>query len=88
MDLPNLASRLEILQVYTEGRPLLEVNMEYWAEATEGWNGADLVLLSKQAAVEAIRRFRAQGETDPAAIRITLDDFQYSYQILMQQRAV
>jgi transitional endoplasmic reticulum ATPase len=88
VDLPNLASRLEILQVYTEGRPLLDVNLEYWAEATEGWNGADLVLLCNQAAVEAIRRFRAQGETDPAAIRITLDDFQYSYQILMQQRAV
>ncbi|MBK1989400.1 AAA family ATPase [Sphaerospermopsis aphanizomenoides BCCUSP55] len=86
VDLPNLASRLEILQVYTEGRPLLDVDLEYWANATEGWNGADLVLLCNQAAVKAIRRFRAQGETDPAAIRITLDDFQYSYQVLMQQR--
>ncbi|MBD2663685.1 AAA ATPase, central region protein [Richelia sinica FACHB-800] len=88
VDLPNLASRLEILQVYTQGRPMLDVDLEYWANKTEGWNGADLVLLCNQAAVEAIRRFRAQGETDPAAIRITLDDFQYSYQVLMQQRAV
>jgi transitional endoplasmic reticulum ATPase len=88
VDLPDLASRLEILRVYTEGRPLLDVDLEYWAKATEGWNGADLVLLCNQAAVKAIRRFRDQGETDPAAIRITLDDFQYSYQILMEQRTV
>jgi transitional endoplasmic reticulum ATPase len=88
VDLPNLDSRFEILRVYTAGRPLLDVDLQYWAQATEGWNGADLVLLCNQAAVEAIRRFRSQGETDPAAIRITLDDFQYSYQVLMQQRSV
>ncbi|BAZ88592.1 cell division control protein CDC48 homolog [Raphidiopsis curvata NIES-932] len=86
VDLPNLASRLEILRVYTEGRPLLDVDLEYWAQTTEGWNGADLVLLCNQASVEAIRRFRAKGETDPAAIRVTIDDFQHSYRILSQQR--
>ncbi len=86
VDLPNLESRLDILRVYTQGRPLLGVELEYWSEMTEGWNGADLVLLCNQAAVEAIRRFRGQGLTDPTAIRITTDDFQYSYQILMQQR--
>jgi transitional endoplasmic reticulum ATPase len=86
VDLPDLASRLEILQVYTEGRPLLDVDLPYWAEITEGWNGADLVLLCNQAAVEAIRRFRGQGETDPATIRITADDFQHSHQVLVQQR--
>jgi len=85
VDLPDLASRLEILQVYTEGRPLLDVDLPYWAEITEGWNGADLVLLCNQAAVEAIRRFRGQGETDPATIRITADDFQHSHQVLVQQ---
>ena len=58
VDLPDLASRLDILRVYTEGRQLLDVNLTYWSEVTEGWNGADLVLLCNQAAVEAIRRFR------------------------------
>ena len=86
VDLPDLASRLDILQVYTEGRPLLDVNLTYWSEVTEGWNGADLVLLCNQAAVEAIRRFRGQGQTDPADIRITNDDFQYSHQVLVSQR--
>ncbi|MFM6023244.1 MAG: hypothetical protein ACKPER_10010, partial [Dolichospermum sp.] len=49
-------------------------------------NGADLVLLCNQAAVEAIRRFRSQGQTDPSDIRITNDDFEYSYQVLVSQR--
>jgi transitional endoplasmic reticulum ATPase len=86
VDLPDLASRLDILQVYTDGRPLLDVNLTYWSEVTEGWNGADLVLLCNQAAVEAIRRFRAQGQTDPADIRITNGDFEYSHQVLVSQR--
>ncbi|QOV23449.1 AAA family ATPase [Anabaenopsis elenkinii] len=88
VDLPNLDSRLKILQVYNQGRPLLNVDLEHWAKVTEGWNGADLVLLCNQAAVEAIRRFRSQGETDTAAIKITVDDFQASYEALSQQRTV
>ena len=86
VDLPNLDSRLKILQVYNQGRPLLDVDLEYWATMTEGWNGADLVLLCNQAAVEAIRRFRAKGETDTTSIKITVDDFTSSYQMLKQQR--
>jgi transitional endoplasmic reticulum ATPase len=88
VDLPNLDSRCKILQVYNQGRPLLNVDLEHWAKVTEGWNGADLVLLCNQAAVEAIRRFRSQGETDTAAIKITVDDFQASYEALIQQRTV
>ncbi|MDH6099947.1 AAA family ATPase [Anabaenopsis sp. FSS-46] len=88
VDLPNLDSRCKILQVYNQGRPLLNVDLEHWAKVTEGWNGADLVLLCNQAAVEAIRRFRSQGETDTSAIKITVDDFQASYEALIQQRTV
>lgn len=88
VDLPNLDSRCKILQVYNQGRPLLNVDLEHWAKVTEGWNGADLVLLCNQAAVEAIRRFRSQGETDTSAIKITVGDFQASYEALIQQRTV
>ena len=86
MDLPNLESRLAILQVHNLERPLQDVNLVYWAEVTEGWNGADLALLGDRSAVEAIRRYRSQGLTDPADIRITTDDFSYAYQVLSQQR--
>lgn len=86
VDLPDLASRLAILQVHSQGRPLEDVDLEYWAEMTKGWNGADLTLLCNQAAVEAIRRFRSQGLTEPTDIKITTDDFNYAYQILTEQR--
>lgn len=88
VDLPNLESRLGILQVHNLERPLQDVSLAYWAAVTEGWNGADLALLGDRAAVEAIRRYRSQGLTDPAAIKITTDDFSYAYQVLMQQRPV
>ena len=86
VDLPNLESRLSILQVHNQERPLQDVNLVYWAEVTEGWNGADLALLGDRSAVEAIRRYRSQGMTDPADIRITTDNFSYAYQVLSQQR--
>jgi transitional endoplasmic reticulum ATPase len=86
VDLPDQASRLAILQVHNHDRPLLEVDLEAWASQTEDWNGADLALLSNQAALEAIRRYRSQGFTDPSAIQITADDFTAAYQRLLNQR--
>ncbi|MBE8993018.1 AAA family ATPase [Microcystis aeruginosa] len=87
VDLPNVSSRLAILGVHNDERPLEDVDLGYWAEATEGWNGADLSLLCNQAALMAIRRYRHQGMTDPADIRITTADFNHAYQLLVEQRA-
>lgn len=88
VDLPDQASRLAILQVHNRKRPLAEVDLANWAAQTEGWNGADLALLGNQAALEAIRRYRAQGRTDPGSIQITTDDFAAAYQWLSDQRSV
>jgi len=86
VDLPDLNSRLAILQVHNSDRPLSKVDLNHWATQTEGWNGADLALLSNQAALEAIRRYRAQELTDPTTIQISTDDFATAYQILSTQR--
>jgi transitional endoplasmic reticulum ATPase len=85
VDLPNLESRLAILQVHNSDRPLSGVNLTDWATQTEGWNGADLALLSNQAALEAIRRYRAQGLTDPSMIQIETQDFALAYERLLNQ---
>lgn len=87
VDLPNEASRLSILEVHNGDRPLQDVDLAYWAAQTEGWNGADLALLSNQAALEAIRRSRAEQITDPANIHITTADFTVAYQSLLDQRS-
>ncbi|MBD1851663.1 AAA family ATPase [Leptolyngbya sp. ST-U4] len=86
IDLPDLNSRLAILQVHNADRPLENINLEAWAAQTEGWNGADLALLSNQAALEAIRRHRSRGQADPATIRITEAEFAAAYELLMSQR--
>ena len=86
VDLPDLQSRLAILQVHNVDRPLEGIDLTAWANRTEGWNGADLALLSNQAALDAIRRYRAEGLADPTTIRITNDDFTSAYDLLSSQR--
>jgi transitional endoplasmic reticulum ATPase len=85
VDLPDQSSRLSILQVHNQARPI-QTDLADWATQTEGWNGADLALLSNQAALESIRRYRAQGQTDPSTIQITTDDFGAAFQLLMAQK--
>ncbi len=86
VDLPDLQTRLAILKVHNDDRPLASVDLTNWATQTEGWNGADLALLSNQAALEAIRRYRAAGSTNPSSIHIFTDDFLAAYQLLSKQR--
>ena len=86
VDLPDINSRLAILQVHNQNRPLVDINLTDWATKTEGWNGADLALLSNQAALEAIRRYRRQGLTDPKEISIIPEDFRLGYEGLLLHR--
>ncbi|PSB29406.1 AAA family ATPase [Stenomitos frigidus] len=86
VDLPDASTRLAILHVHNSDRPLTDVDLTSWATQTEGWNGADLALLSNQAALEAIRRHRAAGAIDPSTIQICTHDFLSAYQLLSNQR--
>jgi transitional endoplasmic reticulum ATPase len=88
IDWPDSDSRLAILQVHNQNRPLWQIDLSHWATVTEGWNGADLALLSNQAALQAIRRHRAQGQTDPNTIQITTDDFAIAHQFLSNQKRI
>ena len=86
VDLPDLASRQAILEVHNCDRPLDGVALDHWAAQTEGWNGADLALLSNQAALEAIRQHRAQGLSDPSSLRIQQQHFESAYHVLLLQK--
>lgn len=86
--LPDATGRLAILQVHNEERPLEGVDLNDWATRTEGWNGADLTLLSNQAALESIREYRAQGMADPGQIRIRNHHYELAFQALMKQKQV
>jgi len=54
---PNKEGRKEILEIHTRGMPISEkVNIDYLAEVTYGYVGADIAALTKEAAMNALRR--------------------------------
>ncbi|MFW6017645.1 MAG: CDC48 family AAA ATPase [Halapricum sp.] len=58
---PDRDGRKEILQVHTRGMPLDEgIDLDHYAENTHGFVGADLEQLSKEAAMNALRRIRPE----------------------------
>ncbi|RMD57995.1 AAA family ATPase [Candidatus Woesearchaeota archaeon] len=52
---PDKASRLQILKVHTKKMPLKDVDLDSIAERTEGYVGADLEALCREAAIIALR---------------------------------
>jgi len=58
---PDKEGRKEILQVHTRGMPLSEkIDIENYAENTHGFVGADLASLTKESAMNALRRIRPE----------------------------
>ncbi|MBF2035596.1 MAG: AAA family ATPase [Leptolyngbyaceae cyanobacterium T60_A2020_046] len=85
--LPQADSRRAILHVHNQDRPLAaDVDLTHWATRTEGWNGADLALLSNQAALEAIRSFRTQPDADPQDLRISHAHFERAFDAIQHQK--
>ncbi|MFC7250696.1 CDC48 family AAA ATPase [Halomicroarcula sp. GCM10025324] len=58
---PDKEGRKEILQVHTRGMPLSEkIDLEEYANNTHGFVGADLASLTKESAMNALRRIRPE----------------------------
>ncbi|MGC8975332.1 MAG: ATP-binding protein, partial [Thermoprotei archaeon] len=69
---PDINARLEILKVLTRRTPLSpEVSLEEIARKTEGYSGADLTALVREAALNALRRSHD-------ATQVTKEDFEYA----------
>ncbi len=81
--LPDAEARAQILEVHNQGRPLApDIDLLVWAEATPGWSGADLALLSNQAAISAIQRCRRELEGRLEGLIITGSDFEQAHREL------
>ncbi|MEM3154227.1 MAG: CDC48 family AAA ATPase [Candidatus Woesearchaeota archaeon] len=52
---PDYAARLEIFKVHTKGMPLKNVDIEELARRTEGYVGADIEAVCREAAILALR---------------------------------
>ena len=69
---PDIKARLEILKVLTRKTPLSpDVSLEEIAKRTEGYSGADLTALVREAALNALRR-------NYDATQVTKEDFEYA----------
>ncbi len=53
---PDEKTRLEIFNVHTKGMPLKSVNLDELAKKTEGYAGADIEAVCREAAIMALRK--------------------------------
>lgn len=66
---PDREGRYEILQIHTRGMPLEDdVNMEELADITHGFVGADLAALSRESAMNALRRILPELDLEEQTI--------------------
>ncbi len=66
---PDETGRREILAIHTRGMPLAEgVNLDELARRTYGFVGADLAALTREAALESVRRIMPKINLDEDAI--------------------
>ncbi len=87
---PDTKGRKDILQVHTRNMPLVDegpdrVDLDKIAELTNGYTGADLAALTKEAAIAALRRFTLEKKINfdtpqiPADVlkelKVTMNDF-------------
>jgi len=82
---PDLRGRREILGIHTRGMPLApEVDLGELARSTYGFVGADLSALTREAAIEAVRRIMPKLDLETTSIpaevletlAVTREDFQ------------
>ena len=66
---PDESGRREILAIHTRGMPLGEgVSLQELARTTHGFVGADLAALTREAAIEAVRRIMPRLDLEARAI--------------------
>jgi len=69
INVPNKTGRLEILKIHTRGMPLAKnINLDELAGLTHGFVGADLESLSKEAAMNVLRKHLDKIKLDEEAI--------------------
>jgi transitional endoplasmic reticulum ATPase len=78
---PDEAARREIFRIHTQNRPLAaDVDLDTLAEGTEGYTGADVEAVCREAATIAVRehveREAAGEDADVEAIELTADHFE------------
>jgi len=69
LGVPDIDGRMEIFQIHTRGMPLHEdVNLDDFAKRTYGFVGADIAAVTREAAMNALRRILPEIDLDEPTI--------------------
>lgn len=87
LDVPDRNGRKEILQIHTRGVPMNEeVDLDKLADITYGFVGADLAALTREAAMNTLRRYLPEIDLEkPIPVKIleemevTMEDFKSAH---------
>ncbi|MFP4116055.1 MAG: CDC48 family AAA ATPase [Candidatus Aenigmatarchaeota archaeon] len=72
---PDEDARLEIFKIHTEGTPLADdIDLENLAEKTEGYSGADVAAICREAALNALREDRESDVVEKKHFEEAMED--------------
>jgi transitional endoplasmic reticulum ATPase len=77
VDTPDLEARREIFDVHTRAKPLTDaVDLNELADRTDGYVGADIEAVCREAATIAVRKFVDSNENDTDTIYLSAEHFE------------
>jgi len=87
LEIPDKKSREEIFKVHTRNMPLdKKVKISDYVNKTDGWTGAEIESLARNAGINAIKRIYLSKEKNKSEkITITKEDFDKSLKLVSEQ---
>ncbi len=83
---PDLETRKEIFKVHTKNMPLdKNINLDEMAENSDGWTGADIEAVCRNAGISSIKR--NYKEKDLSKVKITKEDFEKAMELVGGQKS-
>ena len=77
LDIPDKKTREKIFEVHTKNMPLdKNIKLENYVDKTEGWTGADISSIARNAGISAIKKY--YKEKKEKELSITKEDFDYA----------
>nr|WP_226008103.1 AAA family ATPase [Natrinema salinisoli] len=87
VDAPDEDARRQIFAVHTRDRPLADdVDLGTLAERTDGYVGADIEAVCREAASVAVRQYVGTPDADPGKIDITATHFEEALETVDRER--
>jgi len=85
LEVPDKKTREEIFKVHTRNMPLSkDISIKDYVAKTEGWTGAEIESLSRNAGISAIKKVYLSKDKKEKEIEITKEDFDNSFTDLVK----